>query len=135
MILDNNKNNTLTSRIYKPTCELRSADAHLLEVPRCRLHMQGERHFRVLLHGSGTICRLPCVPQTPSVLSRSYWRHFYLKERFHFKRTILYYSNIFNMYYLSTILLFMFYCNIINYYLFLISTVYQLLYYLFIFKL
>ena len=28
-------------------------------------------HFRVLLHAFGTICRLPCVPQTPSVLSRS----------------------------------------------------------------
>ena len=32
---------------------------------------------------SRAIC---CVPQTPSVLSRSNWRHFCLKERFHFKR-------------------------------------------------
>ena len=24
-----------------------------------------KRHFLVLLHASGTICRLPCVPQTP----------------------------------------------------------------------
>ena len=30
-----------------------------------------KRHFQVLLHCSGTICHLPCVPQTPSVLSRS----------------------------------------------------------------
>ena len=30
-----------------------------------------KRHFRVLLHASGTIFRSPCVPQTPSVLSRS----------------------------------------------------------------
>ena len=45
---------------YEPT------RAHLLEVPRCRLRTQGEqRHFRVLFHASGTICRLPCVPQTP----------------------------------------------------------------------
>ena len=44
-------------------------------------------HFQVLLHRSGTICRLPCVSQTASVLSKSNWRHFCLKERFHFKRT------------------------------------------------
>ena len=30
---------------YEPTRPLRSADAHLLEVPRCRLHTQGEKAF------------------------------------------------------------------------------------------
>ena len=30
---------------YEPTRALRSADAHLLEVPRCRLHTQGETVF------------------------------------------------------------------------------------------
>ena len=30
---------------YEPTRALRSADAHLLEVPRCRLRMQGEKAF------------------------------------------------------------------------------------------
>ena len=43
------------------------------------------------------------------------------------------------MYYLSTILLFIFYCNIINYYLFLIYTIFNFYYLwtilLFIFKL
>ena len=37
----------------------------------CYRVFREKRHFRVLLHGSGTICRLPCVPQTASVLSRS----------------------------------------------------------------
>ena len=37
---------------YEPTRALRSADAHLLEVPRCKLCTQGDRHFRVLLHAS-----------------------------------------------------------------------------------
>ena len=30
---------------YEPTRALRSADAHLLEVPRCRLRTQGEKAF------------------------------------------------------------------------------------------
>ena len=96
---------------YEPTRALRSADIHLLEVPRCRLHTQGEKAFSSaaprLWNNLGP---LVCVPQTPSVLSRSHWRHFCLKERFHFKITILKNPNIFNMYYLWTISLFN--CNI-----------------------
>ena len=30
---------------YRPTRALRAADAHLLEVPRCMLHTQGEQAF------------------------------------------------------------------------------------------
>ena len=48
-----------------------------------------KKHFQVLLHASGTICRLPCMPQTGSVRSRSNRKHFCLKECFHFKRTVL----------------------------------------------
>ena len=32
---------------YEPTRALRSADAHLLEVPRCRLRTQGEKAFTI----------------------------------------------------------------------------------------
>ena len=43
---------------YDQTRALRSADAHLLEVPRCRLPIQGENAFSSAAHASRTIYRL-----------------------------------------------------------------------------
>ena len=51
---------------YQPTRALRSAP----RTPICWRFLVADcvrrekRHFLVLLHASGTICRLPCVPQT-----------------------------------------------------------------------
>ena len=117
---------------YEPNRALRSADAHLLDVLRCIQRTQG------------TICRLPCVQQTPSVLLRRNWKHLCLKKSV-FTLTYFLIRNVLicNIYQLFYYL----FCNwnIINYCLFiiyiyillLISTIYQLFYkyYLFIFKL
>ena len=42
---------------HQPTRSLRSADAHLLVVPRSNLSTQGDRAFSHARHAFGTICR------------------------------------------------------------------------------
>ena len=135
------ENCTVTSKVYlSADKKIRThAHTHMHACMHTHMHACMHTHMHACMHTQHThICMyiLACTymqRNTGMHISTTHtYTHNGLKK----------YPNILNMYYryLSTILLlFIFYCNIINYYLFLISilisTIYQLFYYLFIFKL
>ena len=96
---------------YEPTRALRSADAHLLEVPRCRLRTQGEKAFssaapRLWNNLPLAICATDCFSSFKKQLKTFLFFKqkclqlllFTLKEQFYNIRTVLI-STIYQLFY------------------------------------